>query len=146
MTRAPIERGRALLAVAAAVAIGVCYALAALVLPRFAAIGIFTAEDWLALAPDFYGRLIDFILGLGVAIGFWAIAHALRFSGLITAIAIGGAAFLLAPQISAVNYVWRTFGYVDWGVAINSLARAWPHFLLGAVVGAVMWRIAYRQA
>ena len=109
----------------------------------WAAVGVYASEDWVALTPDVRGHAIDRLLGLGTAVGFWAVAHAQGRRGLVAAAVVGAAAMWLAPQINAVFYVWRTFGGVSWEIALDHLVRSLPYAVAGALIGGIMWRIAY---
>lgn len=111
------------------------------------AIGVFTIDDWIALAPDVRGWLFDYALGLGLAVGLWAVFRAERRGGLALAAGIGAVAMFVAPQINAVIYVLGLGIPIDWGLTLRgALARAALPLIAGAVAGAVMWRIAYGGA
>lgn len=112
----------------------------------WAAMGVFSAEDWISQLPEFHGHLFDHMLGLGLSIGLWAILHARIKRTLPVAIVVGGLAMWLAPQIFAVLYVWRLFGAVNWGIALHGLVGALPHVAAGAFIAGIMWRIAYGRA
>lgn len=108
------------------------------------AFGVFTVDDWMQLAPDLRGWLIDYGFGLALALGAWAVLLAERRSTLIWAIGTGAVAMCLAPQILAVLCVLTLPIPIDWGVfAAGVLRRAALPLATGAFVGASMWRIAY---
>ncbi|MBX3428508.1 MAG: hypothetical protein KF779_02875 [Hyphomonadaceae bacterium] len=111
------------------------------------AVGVFTADDWMALAPDVRGGLIDYALGLGFGIGLWAVLRAERGGGLLVAMGIGAIAMVVAPQINAVIYVLGLGVPIDWGLMLQgAVRRAGLPLAAGAAAGAVMWRIAYGGA
>lgn len=111
------------------------------------AVGVFTADDWMALAPDLRGWLIDYALGLGLGIGLWAVLRAERRGGLWLAPGIGAFAMVVAPQINAVIYILQLGIPIDWGLTLQgAVRRAGLPLAAGAVAGAAMWRIAYRGA
>lgn len=112
---------------------------------QWAAFGVFGLEDWLVLAPDVRGKMIDYLLGLGVGVGFWAIFHSQNQRSLPVALAVGAISMLLVPQLNAVLYVWRLFGSVDWSIALEALVRAAPMLAAGAFIAFAMWRVAYRK-
>ena len=109
------------------------------------AVGVFSAEEWLVLLPDFHGRLFDYMLGLGVGVGLWAVLHHQNKREVSIAIPLGGLAIWLAPQIFAQLYVWRLFGAMNSEIAFDSLVRSLPYAIAGAFVAGFMWRIAYRR-
>lgn len=111
------------------------------------AVGVFTADDWMTLAPDLRGWLIDYALGLGLGIGLWAVFRAERWGGLWLAVSVGAIAMVIAPQINAVIYILGLGIPIDWGLTLQgAVRRAGLPLAAGAVAGAVMWRIAYGGA
>lgn len=111
------------------------------------AVGVFTADDWMTLAPDLRGWLIDYALGLGLGIGLWAVLRAERRGGFLFATGIGAVAMVVAPQINAVIYILGLGIPIDWGLTLRgAVSRAGLPLAAGAVAGALMWRIAYGGA
>jgi hypothetical protein len=108
------------------------------------AFGVFTVEDWTQLLPEVRGWVIDYALGLALGIGMWAVLSAERRNGLAWAVGAGALSMFVAPQIIAVLYVMSLPIPIDWGGMMESaLRRAALPLLVGAVAGAIMWRVAY---
>lgn len=111
------------------------------------AVGIFTADDWRALLPDFLGWLIDCALGLGFGIGLWAVQRSDQLGGAWRAAGVGAFAMFIAPQINAIVYMLGIGIPINWALTVSSaLSRAPLPLTMGAVAGVVMWRIAYGRA
>lgn len=147
MTQGVTTAARFGLAVVAGALVCCVFIVGNFALRYWGAVGVFTADDWIALAPDIRGWLIDYALGLGLGAGLWAVLRAERRGGLVLATAIGAGAMFIAPQINAVIYILGLGIPIDWGVTLRgALSRAALPLVAGAVAGAVMWRIAYGGA
>lgn len=111
------------------------------------AFGVFTIEDWSQLLPEVRGWMIDYALGLALGIGLWAVLSAERRNSLAWAVGVGALSVFVAPQINAALYVMTLPIPIDWWAMMETAwRRAALPLLVGAVAGAVMWRIAYSAA
>lgn len=144
MRRVSTTWPRAVIAIIVGALICCTFVAAVFAFRYWAAVDVFTFEDWVALTPDVRGWLIDSALGLGFGIGLWAVVHAERRGGIVLASLIGALAMFVAPQINAVFYMLDLAIPIDWWLTLETaLARAPLPLVTGAVVGSVMWRIAY---
>lgn len=147
MTPEKTSFGRAGLAVVVGGLVCCAFITATFALRYRGAFGVFTAEDWAQILPEVRGWVIDYALGLGLGIGLWAALRAERLNNLVLAIVVGALAMFVAPQINAALYVMTLPIPIDWGAMVQgALRRAALPLFVGAIAGAVMWRIAYDDA
>jgi hypothetical protein len=111
---------------------------------------LFNVEDWgdaLWAVPStvLQFQLASFILTLIVGLVLWTVF--LRATGrLWQAMLIGALCYFFAPLLFAAVVLWATYGLVlDPAMFASGLVSMASTLAVGAIVGGVMWRVAYRR-